>query len=638
MPRSAVLVLLLALAAPPAPAAARIQSPAVPEHPVPAMRIDGVEIGLDAYARWLVRNIGERQARVYGSEYAAVEREARALGVDVADEECARRVDADLQERIEKAFLGRRSEWLAELDRTGRTEAGVRAEREVELRPHALVEKMVAIDRVVPEHKIVRDWEFQYGRKGRRYDLSMTKVLVVVPSEEHQSREQWNAGRDKAMAAGKERALAVRARIVGGEDFGKVARETSDDPETRDGRGKPPRGFVHYGWPSSFLDALEALPVGAVSEPIFARGGWWILRVESVQETPLESVRAALRTALEKKGPEPDEVGVVLERIRTAAKVRVLPAMYEDGGDPELSGPNEPVLEVDGEPIARRTFARWLVAMQGESMIRRFVEDVVIERAAREAGITVTPDEVAARTRAQLKFRIQEAHKGSRESWLTFLSMHGRTEESFERTLAERTRTDLLAEKLYLRDRKVTPEDVRIRFAGEYGADGERVEARWIVVVNEVGAVDPAWTRDQLVAAMQAASERGRARAAELVARARAGEDFAKLARENSADAPTRDDGGRIPGRFRPDTMPDDFGAAVAKLAPGEITDPLDYGSAWAVFQVIARRKVTFADVEKELAAELATLPPSMLQVNAHRNFLAQKTKVELMPGLGQQR
>ncbi|MCY2961256.1 MAG: peptidylprolyl isomerase [Planctomycetota bacterium] len=605
-----------------------------PEAPPPAIRLDGTEITLDAFARWLVRNIGERQSQVFGKEYWGVEREARALGVEVTDEECARRVDADVEERIDKAFLGKKSEWLAELERTRRTESGVRLEHEIELRPLVLAEKIVAIDRVVPEQKIERDWEFQYGRKGRHYDLSMTKVLVVVPSGEKQNRDEWKAGREKVMAEGLEKARAVRARILSGEDFGKVARETSDDPETRDGRGVPPRGFSHFGWPSTFLDALEKLQVGEVSEPIFARGGWWVLRVNGVQETPLASVRDALRAKLERKGPEPDEVAAVLERIRAATTVRILPAMYESGGDPELDGPNQPVLEVDGEPVPRKTFARWLVAIQGESMMQPFVEEFAIDRAARAAGITVTQDEIDERVRWLLKARIDEAHKGSRESWLTFLSLNGRTEESFARTLAARTRSDLLAEKLYLRERKVTPEEVKQRFVSEYGADGERIEARWIVLVNVFDAVDPKWTREELTKAMMAASERGGRRAAELVARIRAGDDFAALAREQSDDKPTRAAGGRIEGRFRGDAYPDGFGAVVSKLAVGEVSEPLDYGNAWAIFQVTARRKVTFAEVESELLNELKTMRPSGLQVNSHRNFLSQKVKVELLPGL----
>src|SRR5205085_11514419 len=145
---------------------------------------------------------------------------------------------------------------------------------------------------------------------------------------------------------------------------------------------------------------------------------------------------------------------------------------------------------------------------------------------------------------------------------------------------------------------------------------------------------DRRWAAGGLAKAVIPSAERARARAAEIVRRARAGEDFAALARETSDDAPTRASGGRIDGRFRPDVYPAAFGAAVMKLAVGEVTDPLDYGNAWAVIQLTSRRKVTFPEVEKELAEELQTERPDGLQVNAERNVLAQKVKVEILPGM----
>jgi hypothetical protein len=43
---------------------------------------------------------------------------------------------------------------------------------------------------------------------------------------------------------------------------------------------------------------------------------------------------------------------------------------------------------------------------------------------------------------------------------------------------------------------------------------------------------------------------------------------------------------------------------------------------------------VAFEQVEAELRAELATARPSGTQVNAQRNALAQKVKVEILPGM----
>jgi len=72
-----------------------------PERGPAALRVDGEEIPLDAYARWLVKNFGERTARTFALDFWAIELEAGAQGVAVSEEEIAKSVDAAIQERIE---------------------------------------------------------------------------------------------------------------------------------------------------------------------------------------------------------------------------------------------------------------------------------------------------------------------------------------------------------------------------------------------------------------------------------------------------------------------------------------------------------------------------------------------------------
>ncbi len=69
-----------------------------------------------------------------------------------------------------------------------------------------------------------------------------------------------------------------------------------------------------------------------------------------------------------------------------------------------------------------------------------------------------------------------------------------------------------------------------------------------------------------------AADRAAREKAQALLVRARAGEDFAKLAREASDDEPTRDKGGDL-GTFGRGTMLDEFDAAVFAMEPGQISD-----------------------------------------------------------------
>jgi peptidyl-prolyl cis-trans isomerase SurA len=63
------------------------------------------------------------------------------------------------------------------------------------------------------------------------------------------------------------KAEALRARIVGGEDFAKVAKEASDDKQTR-GNGGDMGWFPGDGWGTAIRDQIEKLADGEVS-PVF---------------------------------------------------------------------------------------------------------------------------------------------------------------------------------------------------------------------------------------------------------------------------------------------------------------------------------------------------------------------------------
>lgn len=80
------------------------------------------------------------------------------------------------------------------------------------------------------------------------------------------------------------------------------------------------------------------------------------------------------------------------------------------------------------------------------------------------------------------------------------------------------------------------------------------------------------------------AIEEARRKADALARRARAGEDFAKLARENSDDAVTRDQGGDV-GMFRRGMMLDNFERIAYSMKVGEISDPVRTEVGWHVIE-----------------------------------------------------
>ncbi len=602
----------------------------------PALRIDGETVSWGEFARWLVRFTGESRAREYGLETYVIEREALRKQIELEPGAVDAEIDRVLGERIEKAFFGRKSEWLAELERTGRTERGVRADFGNRFGAELLSKSLAAIDRVVPEHQIVREWELLYGRHGKRFDLRGIFVRVVVPTPENMDRAAFQAATEKAKVEGKARAEALRARVLKGEDFETLAARDSEDPATKARRGQFPGGFRHPGWPWNFLDAIEGLPVGEVSAPLYARGGYWLIKVLKVESTPLDSVRRELELTLLARGPQMDEVGAVQERLRENVKVEVLPSMWGERENPERPDLADPVLSVDGEPVSKAVFARWMSQRIGESLTHTFAESYLAHKRAEELGVTATLEEAQQRARDYIDELIRDSKGGTREAWLEYLKQGGRDPNTLYREWTFRSQTDVLVEKMIIAERKVSPESARLRFEELYGKTGERIEARVIAIPILMDKVEDGWSREQLDAAMEAASERAKVKAADLLARIHSGEDFAAIARAESADAPSRVAGGRVAGRFREDRFTPEIYSAAQGGKLGEAMGPFRQANAWYLVEVVERRKVSFDEVAAEITEELRTRRPSLPELMTWRNALRQKSKVEILDGLGQ--
>ena len=151
---------------------------------------------------------------------------------------------------------------------------------------------LTADGRVVPEEKIERDWELVYGPRGRDLDMLMMKFQVeVLTPPEGSPPEAQEENRRRAFEEQHLRALEIRDRLVAGEDFATLAAEHSDDPETRDGAGRLSRKFRRGGWSHPFIDSLLQLEEGELSEPLYDRGGWWLVKVLGITDTTLEEAR-----------------------------------------------------------------------------------------------------------------------------------------------------------------------------------------------------------------------------------------------------------------------------------------------------------------------------------------------------------
>jgi parvulin-like peptidyl-prolyl isomerase len=97
-----------------------------------------------------------------------------------------------------------------------------------------------------------------------------------------------------------------------------------------------------------------------------------------------------------------------------------------------------------------------------------------------------------------------------------------------------------------------------------------------------------------------------RARAEELVRRARGGEDFQALAREHSS-APSRASGGEL-GELAHGEMNPEIEKIALRLQPGEVSDPFLRGDAYVILRVAAKsagRVVPYDEVKEEIRKRL---------------------------------
>lgn len=144
------------------------------------------------------------------------------------------------------------------------------------------------------------------------------------------------------------------------------------------------------------------------------------------------------------------------------------------------------------------------------------------------------------------------------------LEADGFTEDSFRRHVGR-----MLAAKVYLDRIRMDAADVRdAEIRQFYDENPERLTLPEQVRVRHILLTwKPMGTQDDRAAVREQMQP--------ILERARAGEDFAALAREVSEDSGTRDSGGDT-GFFARGAMVPEFEAVAFSLEPGEISDPVD--------------------------------------------------------------
>lgn len=244
----------------------------------------------------------------------------------------------------------------------------------------------------------------------------------------------------------------------------------------------------------------------------------------------------------------------------------VLPTAYCPSRVAQAETVNKILATVDGEPITlyeltqygeRDIRARQQGATDRATLLDTLITEKIVQREVSDKGVVVRDDDIDRYVES-----IKERNKINDEQLKQALAAQGMTLEVYRTQVRE----DLQRQQLIAREIRgkvsVTPEDIQRYYdahSGEY-ATPERVQVAHIVLRLEADA--PA---DKIAAIT--------AKAQDVRARIKKGDDFATLAKQYSEDA-TGEQGGEL-GWFKKGELLEPMEQAAAKLKVGEVSEPV---------------------------------------------------------------
>ena len=120
-----------------------------------------------------------------------------------------------------------------------------------------------------------------------------------------------------------DRIIEVKKKLEGGEDFGDLAHEYSDDTTTAN-LGGDMGWFPPEAYGDRVFQTLTALQPGQISEPFQTTGGWHIIELLDTRETDRteEAIRAEARDKIRRQRAD-QEIETVLRQFRDEAFVEI---------------------------------------------------------------------------------------------------------------------------------------------------------------------------------------------------------------------------------------------------------------------------------------------------------------------------
>jgi parvulin-like peptidyl-prolyl isomerase len=245
-----------------------------------------------------------------------------------------------------------------------------------------------------------------------------------------------------------------------------------------------------------------------------------------------------------------------------------------------------------------------------EGIVSELIDRTLIAQEAERRGLAIAPEKLSDAERKTI------AQFGGDEKYDKYLHENRLTREEYRDVIRTELYGGLMREELS-KGLTVSGEEVKAYYEAHRTdpdmQQPERVKASHILIAARPNLIkqeierDKGLTGEALNRAVREELERRRARAEELRRKASGGADFAALARENSEDPSSREQGGDL-GSFTRDSHPRAFDDAAFALKPGSVSSVVQTDFGYHVIKVFsheAARAKTLQETTEEITQRL---------------------------------
>jgi peptidyl-prolyl cis-trans isomerase SurA len=248
-------------------------------------------------------------------------------------------------------------------------------------------------------------------------------------------------------------------------------------------------------------------------------------------------------------------------------------------------------------------------------VLNRLIEERVVLNLAHDLGIKVSPDQlseallgVALESQLSSVSELQTQYEKSGRNWKAY------TQEVREQLMMQQVRDREVNNRTRVSEAEIT---AAINESDLVGTRVNRINVAHILVAlpEKPSAADVGSAQNKATA---------------LLARARGGEDFSKLAASFS-EAPNAAKDGGVMGLRTSDRYPDLFAQAVRQLDVNAITEPIRSDAGFHILKLLQRQSQTIETVRQTQVRHILLTPTSTLsEAQAKARLIAIKSKIEL--------